>query len=86
MSIFWYDTDKNVYKTHLDALKSGKQCYIYYNDALYGSVNWKTEPSFSLKELYKLRAQEIRDTYQKVVVCLSGGIDSRNVLESFYYI
>jgi hypothetical protein len=85
MSIFWYDTDKNVYKTHLDALKSGKQCYIYYNDALYGSVNWKTEPSFSLKELYKLRAQEIRDTYQKVVVCLSGGIDSRNVLESFYY-
>ena len=85
MTIFWYDTDRNVYKTHIDALKSGKQCYIYYNDALYGSVDWKIEPSFSLKELYKLRAQEIRDSYERVVLCLSGGIDSRNVLESFYY-
>ena len=85
MTIFWYDNDKNVYRTHIDALKSGKQCYIYYNDTLYGSVDWKTEPSFSLKELYKLRAQEIRDSYERVILCLSGGIDSRNVLESFYY-
>jgi hypothetical protein len=85
MTIFWYDADKNVYKTHIDALKSGKECCIYYNDSLYGSVDWKTEPSFSLKELYKLRAQEIRDSYERVILCLSGGIDSRNVLESFYY-
>jgi hypothetical protein len=85
MHIFWYDDEKNIYKTHIDALISGKNCFLYYNDTLYNTVDWKTEPSLSLDELYKLRAQEIRDSYEKVILCLSGGIDSRNVLESFYY-
>lgn len=85
MNIFWYDDQKNVYKTHIDALKSGKKCFLYYNDALYNKVDWKTEPLLSLDELYKLRAQEIRDSYERVILCLSGGIDSRNVLETFYY-
>lgn len=85
MNIFWYDVEKNMYKTHIDALKSGKKCYLYYNDELYNKVNWEVEPTLSLDELYKLRAQEIRDTYERIILCLSGGIDSRNVLETFYY-
>jgi hypothetical protein len=85
MNIFWYDDEKNIYKTHIDALKSGKNCFLYYNDVLYNKVDWKIEPALSLDELYKQRAQEIRDSYERVILCLSGGIDSRNVLETFYY-
>ena len=84
MNIFWYDADKNVYKTHIEALKSKKQCWLYYCDDFYQKVKWKIEPTLSLDELYKLRAQEIRDTYDHVILCLSGGIDSRTVLETFY--
>jgi hypothetical protein len=82
--IFWYDTEKNVYRTHTEALKSRKQCYLYYEDTFYQSVTWKIEPSLSLDQLYKLRAEEIRDTYEHVILCLSGGIDSRTILETFY--
>lgn len=35
--------------------------------------------------MYKERAQYIRDNYDYVVLCYSGGIDSTNMLESFYY-
>jgi hypothetical protein len=84
MTIFWYDKEKNVYKTHIEALKSKKRCWLYYYDDFYQTVNWKIEPTLSLEHLYKLRAQEIRDTYEHVILCLSGGIDSRTILETFH--
>jgi hypothetical protein len=31
-----------------------------------------------------MRAEDLREKYEYVVLCLSGGIDSRNVFESFY--
>lgn len=85
MNIFWYDDEKNIYKSHVDALRSGKNCFLYYNDDLYNKVNWSVEPSLSADQLYKMRAQEIRDSYERVILCLSGGIDSRNVMETFYH-
>jgi hypothetical protein len=84
MNIHFYDEKGNIYNNHIDAIKSGQKCLLYYEDAFYDNVTWKIEPSLSLKELYKLRAQEIRDTYEYVILFLSGGVDSRNVFESFY--
>lgn len=82
--IFWYDNEKNIYMSHIDALKSGKECNLYYEDHFYQKLTWKIEPSLSLDQLYKLRAEEIRDTYEHVILSLSGGIDSRTILETFY--
>lgn len=84
MNIHFYDDAGNVYDNHISAIKSGKQCKLYYEDAFYDKVNWKVEPSLSLNHLYKLRAQEIRDKYEYVILFLSGGIDSRNMFEAFY--
>ena len=83
--IFYYDAENNIYLTHLDAVASRKQCWFYYYDDILSKVPWKIEPTETLETLYKLRAQEIRDTYDYVILCFSGGSDSLNVLETFYY-
>lgn len=83
MIMHFYDDAGIIYPTHIDAIRSFKKCKFYYNDAFYDSLDWKTPSALSLDELYKLRAEEIRSKYDYVVLCLSGGVDSRNVLESF---
>ena len=54
-----------------------------FHKDVFNKINWKVEPSFSLDDLYEMRAQQIRDKYDYVVVCCSGGADSTNVLLSF---
>ena len=54
-----------------------------FNDKVYSALNWQVEPSESLAELYKRRAQQIRDNYDYIVLWLSGGADSANILDIF---
>ena len=65
--------------------KTGKRVFLYYYDEVYSSLNWKVEPVETLDQLYKEQAQRIRDTHDYVVLCYSGGYDSTNILETFYY-
>lgn len=86
--IFYYDDLNNVYPTQLDAAAAtaaGRFCKFYYYDKEFMKVDWLTEPTESLDQLYKIRAQQIRDEYDYVIVCYSGGADSTNILETFYY-
>ena len=85
MNCFYYDDEFNVYHTLVDAVKSNRKCWFYYHDDVFRNVDWKIEPAFSLDELYKFRAQQIRDDYSYVVLCYSGGNDSTAMLETFYY-
>lgn len=55
----------------------------HFNDSVFQSVNWSSEPSDSLYELYKKRALQIREQYKNVIISFSGGIDSTTVLRSF---
>jgi len=82
--IYYYDDNNNIYNTQLEALTSGQQCKFYFYDHLLQQIDWTIEPSETLDELYRLRAQEIRDTYDHVILCYSGGHDSSNVLDVFY--
>jgi len=66
-------------------LSTNNEIKFNYRAAEFSKVDWKKEPTESLQELYKQRAQQIRDKYDYVVLCYSGGIDSTNMLESFYY-
>lgn len=54
-----------------------------FNEAVFSSYNWQVEPTESLDELYRRRAQQIRDKYDYLVLWFSGGADSNNVLNSF---
>lgn len=82
---FYYDSDLNVYLTVADAIKSNKPFWFYFHDEILSKVDWKIEPLLSLDELYRIRAQQIRDEYPYVVLCYSGGTDSTAMLETFYY-
>ena len=84
-NFFYYDSERNVYPTLLDALDSGKQCKFYCHDSYFSKIDWTVEPLLPLDELYRLRAQEIRDNYPYVILCYSGGNDSTAMLETFYY-
>ena len=55
----------------------------HFNKEIYQKVNWKIEPELSLDAYYKIRAQQIRDEYDYVIILCSGGGDSTNVVWSF---
>lgn len=50
-----------------------------YSDKLKTDIS----DNISLLKLYKTRAQQIRDKYDYLVLCYSGGVDSHNILHSF---
>lgn len=89
------DTDKNGYylvgwkKFHnkIQALQystaTGFDVRWIFNDEVYSKFDWTVPITQSLKELYKNRAQQLRDTYDYIVLHYSGGQDSNNVLHSF---
>lgn len=55
----------------------------HFNDSAFGLYDWTVEPSLSLDSLYDLRAKQIREQYDYVILSYSGGSDSNNILESF---
>lgn len=54
-----------------------------FNDAVFGAIDWTVEPTESLNELHKIRAQQIRDEFDYVLLFCSGGADSTNMLFAF---
>ena len=56
---------------------------FYYGDREFSSHNWMVEPQESLAELYKRRAQQIRDEYDYLILMYSSGSDSQNLLRAF---
>jgi hypothetical protein len=55
----------------------------YFHDDVYNATDWTTEPVESLDELYRQRAQQLRDKYDYIVAFFSGGADSTNMVYSF---
>lgn len=55
----------------------------HFNDDIFNSYDWSVEPKLDLDSLYDLRARQIREKYDYVILSYSGGSDSNNVLESF---
>jgi hypothetical protein len=62
---------------------TGHRLHWNFNDEMYSSLDWTQEPKESLGELYRQRAQQLRDEYDYLVLWFSGGADSTNVLNSF---
>jgi len=63
--------------------KTGIHPHWDFNEAVFDSYDWTVEPAESLRELYRARAQQLRDQYDYIVLMYSGGADSHNVLMSF---
>lgn len=63
--------------------RTGHWPYWNFNDEVFGQLDWTKEPNIDLNELYKVRARQIRDAYDYIVIFYSGGSDSVSVLSSF---
>ena len=63
--------------------KTGAGLSWYFNDSVYGAMDWHSEPAQTLANLYKSRAEQLRNTYDYLVLWYSGGADSACVLDSF---
>jgi rhodanese-related sulfurtransferase len=67
----------------LDAQKTLADVTWNFHADRFDQADWSCEPDLSLDTLYKMRAQQIRDQYDYVIVMCSGGADSTNVVKSF---
>jgi len=54
-----------------------------FHDDVYQAFDWSTEPAGSMDDYYNLRARELREKYDYIIISYSGGADSENVLQSF---
>ena len=77
------------YKTYskLETLElakhTGTKATWNFNQEVFGKVNWQVEPPGDLDYWYNIRAQQIRNKYDYIVLWFSGGADSHNVLNTF---
>jgi hypothetical protein len=67
----------------LEANKTNADISWSFHEDKLRSVKWYIEPPLSLEAYYKLRAEQIRNEYDYVVVMFSGGADSRNIIKTF---
>ena len=54
-----------------------------YNNQVFEQYDWTQEPPGTLEYWYRLRAQQLRDRYDYLVLLYSGGADSHNMLMTF---
>jgi hypothetical protein len=86
---FGYYTVGDHFKTYskLEAIEEMTRTGIHldwnFNREAFGAYAWTQEPNVPLTELYRQRAQQIRDSYDYIVIFYSGGADSWNILNTF---
>lgn len=76
------------FETKLEALFYANQVnspnvQFYFHDHIWANFDQRLLGKVSLPDLYKERAQQIRDKYDYLVLHYSGGSDSHNILHTF---
>jgi len=82
------------YKVGDETFYSKPQAFIYatqvdkwprwhFNTDVYAKIDWTVEPQTDIRELYRLRAQQLRDKYDYIRLECSGGSDSTTVAFAF---
>jgi hypothetical protein len=83
---YWVVSDRIFYSKPLAieyASRTNAQIHFNFFNEFYDKINWEVEPKQSLKELYRDRAEQILSKYDYVVLLLSGGSDSTNMVKTF---
>jgi len=83
----YYTCNSLIFEKKIEALiysqTVNKPVQWYLQDHIFSKYPWHIEPQESLDELYDKRAKELREKYDYLILCFSGGADSNNILESF---
>ena len=83
---FYTVNGKNFYskpQALLEATATGQFPTWNFNREVFSRMDTTKEPQLSLRELYRMRAQQLRDRYDYIRLEFSGGSDSATVLYSF---
>jgi len=67
----------------IDATKTGHFPEWNFNRNVFDKFAWDVEPELGLRELYRIRAQQLRDRYDYIRLEVSGGGDSATAAYSF---
>ena len=84
----YYKVNNNIFNSKLNAflyadlIKSDIVEWIFLLSEYLNTYNWNIEPEETLDELYQIRAKELREKYDYIILMYSGGADSHNVLMS----
>jgi hypothetical protein len=70
-------------KACIYASENNKEVKWIFNDNLFNNYPWHNEPAETLDQLYDLRAVQLRETYDYIIISYSGGADSHNIVSSF---
>lgn len=74
----------NKFYAMMDATKSGTNLtWEYYDDIFDKACQTFRGYGMSMKEMYRIRAQQLRDQYDYLILNYSGGADSHNILHVF---
>jgi hypothetical protein len=74
----------NKLQAMLDASKNNTDVHWVFFDEIFDTATRSfNKHDFSLKELYRARAQQLRDTNDYLILNYSGGSDSHNILMTF---
>jgi hypothetical protein len=83
----YYTCNNQEFDSKLQALMystvAKKDVAWYFNNQTFDNYAWHVEPTLSLDALYDIRARQIRERYDYVIISYSGGADSHNIVESF---
>jgi hypothetical protein len=84
----YYAVDNQKFVSKYDAMLYAskiKTNRVYWNfhDNAFSNFDFTIKPIKPLSQLYKERAQQIRDKYDYLILTFSGGADSHNILRTF---
>ena len=86
----FYQVNDQVYWDKTSALIEGSRLGFKYkdlkwnfNNEAFSKFDWTVEPPGSIRDYYHIRAKQIREKYDYIILNLSGGADSTTVLYSF---
>jgi hypothetical protein len=83
----FYTVDNKIFYSKPQALmestRTGHFPHWNFNREIFSKIDTTVEPALSLRELYKIRAQQLRNNYDYIRLEFSGGSDSTTVLYSF---
>jgi len=86
----FYTIGKEKFYNKIQAFLRAKQLNLtpknvqwHFNDTVFKAIDWTIEPKETIDELYKIRAKQIREKFDYVLMFCSGGADSTNMLFAF---
>jgi hypothetical protein len=74
---------RNAFDALITATKQGIEPKWNFNESTFRNFSWNIPIETSLDELYRSRAQQLRDEYDHLILNFSGGKDSINILLTF---